>query len=203
MLYVLTGGARSGKSSAAESLAARLGGEVTVVVAGEAGGDPEMQRRIAAHQAARPSGWRVAELTSASSWRAHAAPGRTLVLECLGTLLARLMDEAAADAGVLDPWELPELPPSLAEDVSRRLASVCDACVEAAAGRHDAHLVVVTNETGDGVVPAHASGRLFRDELGRANRRLVDAADAAWLVVAGRCIELTGLPREPTTGQET
>ena len=56
--------------------------------------------------------------------------------------------------------------------------------------------VIVTNEAGWGVVPASASGRLFRDLLGRANRALIDAADAAWLVVGGRLIELTDLPGE-------
>ena len=44
--------------------------------------------------------------------------------------------------------------------------------------------MVVTNEVGDGVVPAYARGRVFRDVLGRANRALVDGADAAYLCVA-------------------
>ena len=53
--------------------------------------------------------------------------------------------------------------------------------------------IVVSNEVGDGLVPAYATGRLFRDLLGRANRRLIDAADSAWLVVAGRLVDLGAL----------
>jgi adenosylcobinamide kinase/adenosylcobinamide-phosphate guanylyltransferase len=50
--------------------------------------------------------------------------------------------------------------------------------------------ILVTNEVGDGVVPAFPAARLFRDVLGRANRRLVQSADAAYLVVCGRTIDL-------------
>jgi len=55
----------------------------------------------------------------------------------------------------------------------------------------------VTNEAGWGVVPATAAGRLFRDLLGRANRMLVERADAAYLVVAGRVLDLHALPAAP------
>ena len=201
MLYVVTGGARSGKSGAAELLAQRIGLPVVVVAAG-AVADDEMARRIEAHRAARPMEWRTVELEQADSWRAEVAAGETLLLECLGTLAARIMDDAASDAGLVDPWEAPELPRSLAEEVERRVGEAVDSCVRVARGRDDAHLVVVTNEVGDGVVPGYPSGRLFRDCLGRANRRLVDAADGAWLVVAGRCIDLTAAPTAPTPAVE-
>ena len=56
--------------------------------------------------------------------------------------------------------------------------------------------VVVTNEVGGGVVPAYALGRVFRDVLGRANRALVDGADAAYLCVAGRLVDLHARPTQ-------
>ena len=46
------------------------------------------------------------------------------------------------------------------------------------------------------MVPAFPDARLFRDIVGRANRRLVDAADGAYLAVAGRLIDLTAAPRD-------
>ncbi|HET6497560.1 MAG TPA: bifunctional adenosylcobinamide kinase/adenosylcobinamide-phosphate guanylyltransferase, partial [Coriobacteriia bacterium] len=58
--------------------------------------------------------------------------------------------------------------------------------------------VVVTNETGWGVVPAYPSGRVFRDALGRANAALCTIADAAYLVVNGRLVDLTSAPTELT-----
>ena len=64
------------------------------------------------------------------------------------------------------------------------LAARIDA-VLAAWRTSSAHVVLVTNEVGDGVVPATASGRLFRDELGRLNAAMAGAADEVWLVTLG------------------
>jgi adenosylcobinamide kinase/adenosylcobinamide-phosphate guanylyltransferase len=46
-------------------------------------------------------------------------------------------------------------------------------------------VVLVTNEVGSGVVPATASGRAFRDDLGRLNARIAAEADEVWQCVAG------------------
>jgi adenosylcobinamide kinase / adenosylcobinamide-phosphate guanylyltransferase len=46
-------------------------------------------------------------------------------------------------------------------------------------------VVLVTNEVGSGVVPATASGRAFRDNLGRLNARIAAEADEVWQCVAG------------------
>ena len=48
----------------------------------------------------------------------------------------------------------------------------------------------MTNEVGLGVIPAHRSGRLFRDLLGLVNQRLATACDEVHLVVAGRVLRL-------------
>ncbi len=50
--------------------------------------------------------------------------------------------------------------------------------------------MLVTNEVGLGVVPAHRSGRLFRDLLGTVNQELGRACDEVHLVVAGRVLRL-------------
>jgi adenosylcobinamide kinase/adenosylcobinamide-phosphate guanylyltransferase len=46
-------------------------------------------------------------------------------------------------------------------------------------------VVLVTNEVGSGVVPATASGRSFRDGLGRLNAQLAAESDEVWHCVAG------------------
>jgi adenosylcobinamide kinase/adenosylcobinamide-phosphate guanylyltransferase len=48
----------------------------------------------------------------------------------------------------------------------------------------------VSNEVGSGVVPESASGRLFRDELGRLNARIAAESDEVLLTVAGRVLQL-------------
>jgi adenosylcobinamide kinase/adenosylcobinamide-phosphate guanylyltransferase len=191
-LYVLTGGARSGKSALAERLAASRGAAVTVAVAGSAADDPEMARRIARHRADRPASWRTLELDAAMlvdhRWLHELPPNDVLLLDCLGTLAAALLaaaiplpDEPSADAAPIDASVESELDATLAALV-------------AALGERTADTVVVTNEVGDGLVPAYPAGRLFRDALGRANRALVDRADGAWLVVAGRALDLSAAP---------
>lgn len=64
------------------------------------------------------------------------------------------------------------------------LASRIDELVAAVASTAR-DVVLVTNEVGQGIVPATASGRLFRDEMGVLNLRVAAACDEVWLVTAG------------------
>jgi len=182
-LVVLTGPVRSGKSGLAEALAAERGGHVVVAVSGW-DGDEEMLRRIQSHRAVRPDEWTTVEATVDPGWVAAVPDDAVLVLDCLGTLVSHACFDAVGDA---------EFAPAAAEEL---VSSAVGALVAALLARHGDTLVV-TNETGWGVVPAWPSARVFRDELGRANRTLVDAADAAYLVVDGRCVDLTNLPGWP------
>jgi adenosyl cobinamide kinase/adenosyl cobinamide phosphate guanylyltransferase len=64
-----------------------------------------------------------------------------------------------------------------------------DDALRAAADRAGLTLVV-TNEVGMGIVPVNALARSYRDDLGRVNAAWAAAADEAYLVVAGRTLEL-------------
>lgn len=177
-LVVFTGGARSGKSVAATELA-RLrsldGSRVVVAVFGDPNGDEEMAARITRHQTDRPEGFDVVEAADGLSWLEDVPDDALLLVDCLGTLVFRVMTEEGPDAST--------------EAVEARVSQVVSSLI-----RRAGDTIVVTNEVGDGVVPAHASGRVFRDILGRANQSLVSASDAAYLVVAGRLIDLAALP---------
>ena len=102
-------------------------------------------------------------------------PDGAVLFDCVGTWLTAAMDGAgiwaAAEAGAV-------------EDADAALARAVDGLVAAWAGT-TAEVIAVTNEVGSGVVPATASGRRFRDELGRLNMRLAAAADEVWLCTAG------------------
>lgn len=181
---VLTGAVRSGKSHMAEEMAAECGAPVVVAVAGW-DGDEEMARRIAAHRASRPSDWTTIAAAPDPAWLESVPDSSVLLLDCLGTLVSIACYEAVGEASIA--------PKGAEATVLLRV----DTLVTALLAR-SGDTIVVTNETGWGVVPQWPSARLFRDELGRANRRLVRAADAAYLVVAGRCLDLRELPDRPS-----
>ena len=84
-----------------------------------------------------------------------------------------------------------------ASAVGPALDRSCTAIVDAPARRRRRRprraprpVVLVTNEVGLGVVPAHRSGRLFRDLLGTGQPVARRACDEVHLVVAGRVIRL-------------
>lgn len=192
-LVVITGGVRSGKSAAAQRLAllrARDGAEVIVAVFGR-GSDAEMADRIARHRSERPEDFATLEVGDPSNWITQIDDAALLVVDCLGTLLGLVMERAWCEFGdgPLGDAVAGQLPAGLESAVVTEF----DALVENIAAR-PGDTVVVTNEVGLGVVPSWASGRLFRDLLGRGNRRLVSAADAAYLCVCGRMIDLTDQP---------
>jgi len=186
-LIVLTGGARCGKSAVAQNLADECAHDVTVVAFGQPAGDSEMAERIARHKADRPARFRTVEATDSVEWTERVGEG-VLVVDCLGTLLNLVMTEAYLAIGGPLQADSDQVPAGFEAEVEKRFAAIIGWVLR----RWD-HTIVVTNEVGDGVVPAYASGRIFRDVLGRANRSLVDRSDAAYLVVAGRCIEITAL----------
>ena len=203
-LIVFTGGARSGKSWAAEKLAQKRasdGASVTVVAFGRGHeDDAEFVARIERHRADRPAAFRTLEAADALGWRDGVPEDGLLLVDCLGTLLGRAMEEAWEESTAADPLldaAADTLPEGFEADVSQRLE---EAIVWLAGRRADT--IVVTNEVGDGVVPAYATGRLFRDLLGRANRTLVGVADGAYLVAAGRVLDLKALPGEASWPQD-
>ena len=64
------------------------------------------------------------------------------------------------------------------------------------AAAREGETVVVTNEVGSGVVPPAPLGRAYRDLLGSVNQRVAARASRAWILVAGRALELP--PAEET-----
>lgn len=179
MLIAYTGGARSGKSTAALRAAASLDAPVTFIVTAEAG-DDEMAERIERHRADRPAGWTTIEapidLAAAVS---HIGAGATIVIDCLSMWVSnRMLAGGAGEEGV-DAARAGEIMAQTSE------------LVAGLQGREGTS-VVVTNEVGSGVVPATPLGRAYRDVLGSVNQIVVGAADRAYLVVAGKLLELSG-----------
>jgi adenosylcobinamide kinase / adenosylcobinamide-phosphate guanylyltransferase len=169
-LTFLVGGARSGKSALAVRLGTEWEGPVSFVATAEARDDEELAARIAGHRRERPAGWRTIEEP----------------LDVLGEL-DRAPENAFVVVDCLTLWAANALEAGWTEEELERAAA--DAAALAAARK--APTVVVSNEIGMGVVPATPLGRSFRDLLGRVNALFADRADRAFLVVAGRTLELS------------
>lgn len=168
-ITLLVGGARSGKSARALRLASDWDGQVVFVATAE-DRDSEMAARIARHRLERPASWRTIEAPLELVRAFDSIPaGAFVILDCLTLWVAN-----ALEAGWTD------------EDVERAAAAVATT----AAGR-ERPTVVVTNEVGLGVVPQTALGRAYRDLLGRVNAVFAAEAEHAYLMVAGRTLELT------------
>ena len=106
----------------------------------------------------------------AAALRTHAAPNRCLLVDCLtlwlNNLLAAGDDALAAETQAL-LTALPTLP---------------------------GHLLLVSNEVGQGIVPSNPLARRFRDEAGHLHQAVADRCDRVRFVIAGFPLTLKDCP---------
>ena len=96
VITLVLGGARSGKSALAERLAADAGDDVVYVATAEVVDDDDFAARVAAHRARRPASWWTVESGADLPATLRGLPaGRTLLVDSLGTWVARCPDFAA------------------------------------------------------------------------------------------------------------
>ena len=160
---LVTGGARSGKSSYAERRASELGRRRLYLATAEAK-DEEMTLRIAEHQKRRGSQWLTIEEP----------------IELVDVLLARRNQIDCAVVDCLTLW----LSNLLFRSDENYVTAKVETLVEILP-RLDFHVVLVTNEVGWGIVPDNPLARQFRDLAGRVNQRIAAIATEVILTVAG------------------
>jgi len=155
------GGARSGKSRHAETLAESFGGAPLYVATAEPG-DAEMCRRIAEHRARRGPGWTTIEepLALAPVLAECARACVPVLVDCLTLWLANVMAAGRAPAAEID-------------------------ALVAALARLTGPVVLVANEVGLGIVPEKALARAFRDHAGRLNQEIARIAERVVFMAAG------------------
>ena len=168
---LILGGARSGKSRFAESLA----GTKKFYVATAQALDDEMKLRIAAHQKQRGTGWvtHEAPFDLVTKLAAIDDAENFILLDCLTLWLSNLL-LAEADC---------------AEMVFELIEHLKSA---------KANIVIVSNEVGLGIVPDNKLGRAFRDIQGIANQGVAAVAEHVVFIAAGLPMVLKGsLPKPP------
>ena len=170
MHQLILGGARSGKSRLAETLAADTALPV-IYVATSQPQDGEMNARVALHRQRRPAHWGLIEepIELARVLREHAAADRCLLVDCLTLWLTNLL---------------------MLED-PQRLALERDHLLETLATL-PGEIIFVSNETGLGVVPLGELTRRYVDEAGWLHQALAEQCQRVVLTVAGLPLTLKG-----------
>jgi adenosylcobinamide kinase / adenosylcobinamide-phosphate guanylyltransferase len=184
-MTLILGGARSGKSTYAEHLAAKHGGQVTFIATAQAL-DDEMRTRITAHRQKRPDNWRTLEIPIGVGAYLQAHPSSAIapqqeifLLDCLTLLVSNLLLQAAPNENAPDEGAAAAL---VASEIDQLLQAIHSSPAE---------WVVVSNEVGLGLVPPYPLGRLYRDLLGWANQRMAARADQVIFMLAGIPMRLT------------
>lgn len=165
---LVLGGARSGKSARAQTLAESRAPRRVFIATAQAM-DAEMAERIARHQADRGDGWETVEapVDLVSALTEAMGGGASCLVDCLTLWLSNLMHEG--------------------RDVEAETASLC-----ALLTRARGCLVLVSNEVGMGLVPETPLGRRFRDAQGRLNQRVAAVCRRVEFVAAGLPLTLKG-----------
>ncbi|CAM5682489.1 bifunctional adenosylcobinamide kinase/adenosylcobinamide-phosphate guanylyltransferase [Streptomyces griseorubiginosus] len=175
---LVLGGARSGKSVEAERRLEAFPEVLYVATGGSRNGDTEWASRVATHRERRPGSWRTTETCDLVPLLKD--DGAPLLIDCLSLWLTDAMDAVGA-------WDDAEW----AGGGERELRSRVRELTEAVRGTRRT-VVAVSNEVGSGIVPATASGRRYRDELGRLNTAFANECEQVVLVVAGQALVLRG-----------
>ena len=162
-LCLVLGGARSGKSRLALTLAGQA--LPKVFLATGVPGDEEMAARIRRHQRDRDSSWETQEIPiDVSGWlKTHGSVYGTVVIDCLTLWLSNLLDSGIQSSQV----------PAHTDELMGSVRTV------------PGTVVLVSNEVGMGIVPGDAVTRQFRDLAGTMNQRVASAADAVYFAVSG------------------
>lgn len=187
-LTLVTGGARSGKSSFAEGLiapkhsACYLATNTTAL-------DEEMHQRIKRHQARRPAQWATHEgFIDLPSFISEQVQYDFFLLDCATMLTMNyfyflMREKYGSDYSVIDTAiknfteaEKEKYEAILLAEWKKILQSI---------QRSNAGTIIVTNEAGLGIVPENALSRWFRDIYGEVNQLLGKEANAVYLVVSG------------------
>mgnify|MGYP001161622395 FL=1 len=166
-LILVSGPSRGGKSRWAEHLLRNEVRVTYIATSAERPDDDAWQRRIALHRERRPEHWHLLEPgADLIASIASLPPDQAVLIDALGAFVAIHLQQ---------------------EDI--QWADLCSDLMQALSTTR-CTVVMVIEETGWGVVPPTRVGGLFRDRLGHLAQQLDRVADAAWLVIQGRAIDL-------------
>lgn len=179
-MIVVTGGARSGKSSFGEGL---LKNENQVLyIATSIPFDDEMKDRVKKHKESRPSHWHTLEGYKGlgKSIRELEQSYDGVILDCITIMISNLILENFNEHEEMD-YE--KLEAQVMEEIREMVMEL---------KKLDSKVVLITNEVGCGIVPENRLGREFRDIAGRVNQYLARESEEVYLAVSGIGVKIKG-----------
>jgi len=185
---LILGGARSGKSSFAQSMAKRLGEKVLFVATGEPL-DEEMALRIKEHKRIRPKSWRTLEIAInvGQKLKGQIKDADVVLLDCLTLLVSNILTKE----GEAPSRHCEERSDEAISEAEKQVMSEMEDLIECI-GKHEGTFIVVSNEVGLGLVPENKLGRVYRDLLGKANQLLAQHASEVYFMVSGIPVKIKG-----------
>jgi adenosylcobinamide kinase/adenosylcobinamide-phosphate guanylyltransferase len=157
-IVLIGGGSRSGKSAHALKLARTRGPKLAFIATAQAL-DDEMRERILIHRQERGEDFTTVEepIAIASAIKRH-SDFDAIVVDCLTLWLSNIATT----------------------HVDAATTTVIEASVAS-----PAQIILVTNEVGCGIIPDNALARQFRDDAGRLNQRVAEAASEVYWMIFG------------------
>ncbi|MFT5872072.1 MAG: adenosylcobinamide kinase/adenosylcobinamide-phosphate guanylyltransferase [Clostridium sp.] len=182
-MVLITGGARSGKSTYAEKLAKESKGGV-LYIATSIPFDDEMKDRVKKHKERRPASWYTFEGYKDLKQVFYNSPMKfdTILLDCITIMVTNLMfDRAGDNFNDLNDQDIDTMEKEILQEVADFL---CEA------EKSLKTIILVTNEIGSGIVPEYKMARVFRDIAGRVNQYIASRAQDVHMVVCGIPIKI-------------
>jgi adenosylcobinamide kinase / adenosylcobinamide-phosphate guanylyltransferase len=181
-IILISGGARSGKSTYAENLAKEYGNKVKYI-ATAIPFDDEMKLRVKLHKESRPTSWHTYEsYRNLEKVYSINKDFEVILLDCVTVMISNLLfDSVGVDFEALNNDDFEKMEKEIMEE----FVSFIDAIVS-----NSQTVIMVTNELGSGIVPEYKSGRVFRDIAGRVNQYIAMRANEVYLTVCGIPIKI-------------
>lgn len=171
---LILGGARSGKSSLAQQMARESDRPVVYLATGVIT-DKEMKERVQKHRSSRPQTWLTREtpyggfIQIDENWA-----GKAILLDCITFLVNNLLLRENKEETVYH---------QLLEELTYLFKKQ---------QQEGFYFLIVSNETGMGIVPEYPLARAFRDLQGRINQWLAARVNQVYIVIAGIPVKIKG-----------
>lgn len=181
-MILITGGARSGKSSFGESLL--ISQKNVLYIATAIAFDNEMKQRIKKHQQRRNKDWETLEAFKAVGDKILSLNKGYdgIILDCITVMITNLLIQDTPNFNERDynklDYKVEET--KILYEIKNLVAALKEMEI-----KYNTKVVLITNEIGLGIVPEKKLSREFRDIAGRINQYLASESNEVFLIVSG------------------